>query len=117
VSGVRTGRLYFLVAGTANAMYSQMDVARLVVTFADRSKHELALHSPDNFWPIWDDFDTAADAFCLPENPPQRVLIGAGTWANLLDMKVPRKPIRGIEFECLANETIVGLLGISFWTG
>lgn len=113
VDNLHAGRLYFLVTGSANPMYSQMDVARLIVHCKDGSAFELPLHSPDNFWPIWGDFDTAADAFCLPENPPQRVLIGENTWANLLDMEIPEKTITSIEFECLANETVVGLLGMT----
>jgi len=110
---IRADRLYFLVAGSVNPMYSQMDIARLVVTCSDGSVQTLGLHNPNNFWAIWGDPDLDADSFCLPETPPQRVLIGEGTWANLLDMELGNRIVTRVDFECLANETVVGLLGIT----
>ena len=106
-------RLYFLVAASANPMYSQMDVALIRVRCTDGSVLNLPLHSPRNLWPIWDDYDRDADAFCLPAVPPQRVLIGEKTWANLLDLDLAGRTACEVTFACLANETLVGLLGIT----
>lgn len=106
-------RMYFLIAGSCQPMSSQMDNAVLRVRFADGTEQLLFVNNPRNYWPIWGDFDVQADAFCLPDVPPQRVLIGNNTWANLLDMEVPNKPITSVEFECLVNEIVVGLLGIT----
>lgn len=113
---VSAERLYFLVAGSANAMYSQMDVGLILIRCSDGSTFRLPLHSPNNFWPIWDDFDKDADAFSLPETPPQRVLIGENTWANLLDIEIGGKLITNVDFQCLANETIIGLMGITAYS-
>jgi hypothetical protein len=92
-----------------------MDNALLRVRFVDGSEKLLPINNPKNYWPIWGDFDIQADAFCLPAVPPQRVLIGPNTWANLLDMTVPYKPIASVEFECLVNEIVIGLLGITMY--
>ena len=91
----------------------KLEAARLVVTCSDGTVHTLGLHNPNNFWGITGDPDKDADAFCLPETPPQRVLIGKNTWANLLDMELRNKTVTRVDFECLANETVVGLLGIT----
>lgn len=108
-------RMYFLVAGSCQPLSSQMDNALLRVRFVDGSEKLLPINNPKNYWPIWGDFDIQADAFCLPAVPPQRVLIGRNTWANLLDMTVPYKPIASVEFECLVNEIVIGLLGITMY--
>ena len=114
MGGVRAKRIYFLVAGSTHAMVSQMDNARVTIMFHGGARTQLGIHNPRNYWPIQDDYDVDADSFCIPKPYPQRVLIGeCNTKANLLDMELDGRAIEKIVFECLANEIVVGLLGVT----
>ncbi len=44
------------MAGSSNAMQSRIDNGEVVVTYADGSRSRLALHNPDSWWPIEQDY-------------------------------------------------------------
>lgn len=132
------GRIFLLMAGSSNAMQSRIDNGEVVVTYADGAQTRLALHNPDSWWPIEQDYlvddyqfpycgrlpvrvdlktarvrvlDPAPRSTALP--PALQAKIDGGS-ATVLEMAVdPRKPLKNIALRSLANDVVIGLMGVT----
>ncbi len=101
----KASELALLLIGVTNPMQSRVENARITVTYADRSQQAVSLVHPENF----DDWLNAAlqqaneTAYFSDYNHGmvQRIHLD------------PEKELASLSIEAIANEVIVGLLGIS----
>jgi len=122
------------MAGSSNAMQSRIDNGEVVVTYADGSRSRLALHNPDNWWPIEQDYfiddyqfpycgslpvrvdlKTARVRVLDPATLPQdlRAKIEGGS-ATVLEMPLERgRDLKSLELRTLANDVVIGLMGVT----
>lgn len=129
--------IYFLMAGTTNPMQSQLVNAVLTITYKDGTKAALPLKNPDNWWPIEQDYEDDGFAFLLPKEKPYRVYLktgeikrgGEGEYqeikgftkraidggaATVLDLALdPNKELKSLELRTVANDVVVGIMGIT----
>ncbi len=128
---------YFLMAGTTNHMQSRFENARIVVWYEDGSKDSLPLVNPENWWPIEQDYYEDGYAFARKTARPPRVYLLDGSLsteplpkyssikgltnfaveggaATVLDMPLnPAKKLVKLTLHAIANEVVVGLMGIT----
>ncbi len=122
------------MAGSSNAMQSRIDNGEVVVSYADGSRSRLALHNPDNWWPIEQDYfiddyefpycgslpvrvdlKTARVRVLDPATLPQdlRAKIEGGS-ATVLEMPLERgRDLKSLELRTLANDVVIGLMGVT----
>jgi hypothetical protein len=130
--GGRASHLYLLMAGSTQSMQSRIDNGEIVVTYTDGSTDRLALRNPETWWPIDQDYAIDDFAFRLGTVPPRidlktgtiriRTLADArgkgrtvdGGAATVLDLPLDRsKQLRSITLRAVANEVVLGLMGIT----
>jgi hypothetical protein len=124
---------YLLMAGSTNWMQSRLDNGEVIVAYADGTTGRLALHNPTNWWPIDEDYFIDDYQFRRPEAIPPRVDLGTGTVrvlnvaefkgrggpvpggaATVLDLPLsPDKELKSLTVRTLANEVVVGLMGLT----
>ncbi|RZA35585.1 MAG: DUF4450 domain-containing protein [Lysobacteraceae bacterium] len=130
----KAGRIFLLMAGSSNAMQSRIDNGEVVVTYADGTSTRLALHNPDSWWPIEQDYLVDDYQFPYCGRLPVRVdlktarvrvldpaalsqaLQGAidGGSATVLEMALDqRKSLKSITLRTLANDVVIGLMGVT----
>ena len=129
----RARRAVLMVAGSTNAMQSRIDNGELIVAYQDGSVTRLALSNPETWWPIDQDYfiDDFAFRHELPLPPRCDLKTGkirvleaaefkghgksiAGGAATLLVVDlVPDKELASITVRALANEVVVGLMGVT----
>jgi len=125
-----------LLAGSTNHMQSHIDNAIVVVRYADESTDTLHLIPPYNWCPIEQDYYDDGAAFSTLSLKPYRVCLGTGNVSRTLadDLGITRaydralpggaaqllrmpldstKPLRAISVIPLANDVIVGLMGLT----
>ncbi|WP_313035265.1 hypothetical protein [Massilia alkalitolerans] len=105
-----------------------------MVSYADVSRSRLALHNPDNWWPIEQDYfiddyefpycgslpvrvdlKTARVRVLDPATLPQdlRAKIEGGS-ATVLEMPLERgRDLKSLELRTLANDVVIGLMGVT----
>jgi hypothetical protein len=122
------------MAGSTNPMQSQLDNGVLVVEYTDGTKDSLALHNPETWWPIQEDYFTDGFAFMLKQARPIRVHLKSGAIivpdeksiveyngrkidggaATVLDLPLdPSKSLKKITLKTTANDVVIGLMGIT----
>ncbi|MFC5459343.1 DUF4450 domain-containing protein [Massilia niabensis] len=128
------GRIFLLMAGSANAMQSRIDNGEVVVTYADGTRARLALRNPESWWPIEQDYfiddyqfpycgqlparvdlKTARVRLLEPSALPQalQAKIDGGS-ATVLALPLDRsKPLRSVALRTLANDVVIGLMGVT----
>jgi hypothetical protein len=124
---------FLLLAGSTNWMQSQLDNGEVIVAYADGTSERLALHNPTNWWPIDRDYFIDDFQFRRPEAIPPRVDLRTGTVrllnvaefkgrggpvpggaATVLDLAVsPEKELKSLTVRTLANEVVIGLMGLT----
>ena len=129
----KASHIYFLMAGSTNPMQSQLTNGEIVVEYADGTVDMLALRNPENWWPIDQDYYTDGFAFALQQPRPMRVHLKTGKLvsgeeskakyngkkidggaATVLDMLIdPSKTLKSITLKTIANDVVIGLMGIS----
>jgi len=103
--GARGSKLYFLLAVSTNPMQSRIGNARITVHLADGAQRVLPLTNPENL------DDWLCDPFALSGFPQP---LGEKTHALILDLDLGAEAdIASLDLECLANEVLVGLLGVT----
>ncbi|WP_262248605.1 DUF4450 domain-containing protein [Parapedobacter soli] len=130
---------YLVMAGSTNPMQSQFDNAEVIVTYKDGSEARLPLRNPGNWWPIEQDYYRDGYAFVTGQPHPYRIHLKTGEVhreaprytaikgftdravdggaATLLDMPLdPSKELKSLTLRALANEVVVGLMGITLKT-
>ena len=102
-------KLYFLLAVATNPMQSRIENARITVTLAGGCERHLALVNPTNL-DDWLSEPYAEHGFVQ--------YLGQRTHALILDMDLGEvQQVASITLECLSNEVLVSLLGISILPG
>ena len=129
----RAAHAYLLMAGSTNHMQSRFDNGEVIVTYRDGTTARLALHNPTNWWPIDQDYFIDDYQFRRPEPIPPRVdlktgqvrLLDVATFkgkgravrggaATVLDLPLdPAKELQSLTVRTLANEVVVGLMGLT----
>jgi hypothetical protein len=131
--GGRARHVYLLLAGSTNWMQSRLDNGEVVVTYADGATARLALHNPTTWWPIDQDYLIDDYQFARPGSIPPRVDLKTGRVrlldeiefkgqgrripggaATVLDLPLdPAKELRSLTVRTLANEVVIGLMGLT----
>jgi len=129
----KASHAYFLMAGSTNPMQSQLTNGEIVVEYADGTKDSLLLRNPESWWPIDQDYFTDGFAFALQQPRPIRVHLKTGKIvsgeeskakyngkkidggaATVLDMLIdPSKELKSLTLKTIANDVVIGLMGIS----
>lgn len=128
---------YFLMAGTTNHMQSRFENGRIVVEYEDGSVDSLPLINPENWWPIEQDYYEDGYAFARSTARPPRVYFKDGSIsteplpkyssikgftgmavengaATVLDLPLnPKKRLKKLTLISIANEVVIGLMGIT----
>lgn len=125
---------WFLMAGSTNPMRSQLDNGVLVVEYTDETKDSLSLRNPETWWPIQEDYFTDGFAFKLKQAWPVRIHLKSGEIvvpdeksiakyngrkidggaATILDLPLdPSKTLKKITLKTIANDVVIGLMGIT----
>jgi len=116
------------LCGTTNPMQCGTENARLVFRYEDGLEESVGLKNPDEFWslcPLYanpsaelqdtcNDYSYDADAFCLPETPPETLNLGENCRSVVLRWRL-RESVRldTIELEALSQEVVIGVLGVT----
>lgn len=134
--------LALLLCGTTNPMQSQMENGKVTVHYDDNTDTVLSLTNPDNWWPAEQDYRNDGYAFRLDMPAPLRVHLKegkvynglapdsiysnlkgysnrmiAGGAATVLYMPLdPAKTLKSMTLKTMANEVVVGLMGVSIVT-
>jgi hypothetical protein len=123
-------KVFLLMAGSTYHMQSQKENATIVVQYSDGITTELPLVNPTNWWPIDQDFFIDDYQFHRPGPLPPRVdlktgkvrllnretFVGTGGKvdggaATVLALTLnPKKKLKSISLEAVANEVVIGLL-------
>ncbi|MEO7495058.1 MAG: DUF4450 domain-containing protein [Massilia sp.] len=131
--GGKASRAYLLMAGSTNHMQSRIDNGEVVVAYADGSSARLALHNPTTWWPIEQDYFIDDYQFPLAGALPPRVDLKTGA-VRLLDAQGfkgkgkavdggaatvlslaldPSKSLKSLTVRTLANDVVIGLMGVT----
>jgi Domain of unknown function (DUF4450) len=107
-------QLYALIAGTSNPMQVGLPNAALHLRYDDGSEDTLELIHPQNYLSLTGLYDWELDRFALPNPPPAQVRLGEHVRAVVVTcpLKADRELVR-VSLECLSQEVVVGLLGIT----
>ena len=129
----RATKAYLLMAGTTDAMRSRCDNGELIVHYQDGSSSRVPLDNPNTWWPLETDYFIDEFAFSRPGPLPLRVdlksgrvrvleeksFIGKGGSvpggaATVLDLQLdPAKELKSLTVRAVANEVLVGLMGVT----
>jgi hypothetical protein len=129
----KAAHAYLLMAGTTNNMQSRFDNGEVVVTYDDGTTQRLALENPTTWWPIERDFFVDDYAFARPEAVPPRVDLRTGNVrisdptqikgrpemipggaATVLDLPLSSgKALKSLTVRTLANEVVIGVMGVT----
>jgi len=122
--------LHLLMAGSTNAMQSRLDNGEVVVTYTDGTTSRLALHNPDTWWPIEQDYFIDDYQFRIDGALPTRVDLKTGAVrvldaakfkgqgrtipggaATVLGLALDSdKELRSLTVRALANDVVIGLM-------
>ncbi|MCA1745483.1 MAG: hypothetical protein LC643_07255 [Bacteroidales bacterium] len=134
----KAAHAYLLMAGSTNHMQSHLVNARVRVRYTDGSETVLDLVNPDNWVPIEQDLFIDDFAFKSVHARPYRVALKTGEVSRdmeqlmgidptevygrsidggagiILDLPLnPEKELKALKVEAVANEVVVGLLGVT----
>jgi hypothetical protein len=130
-------RAFLLMAGSTNFMQSRIDNGEIVVTYADGTQARTALRNPDNWWPIEQDYFVDDYQFPLCGRLPVRVDLKTarvrvldpasfkgrgreiqGGAATVVEVPLdPSRPLRSLTLRTLANDVVIGVMGLTLDTG
>jgi hypothetical protein len=127
----KASHLYLLMAGSMHHMQINMTNGLVRVEYTDGSFDDLLLKSPDNWWPIEQDYYEDGFAFQLTAPQPPRLYLKTGEWhldsynvlaknktnkieggaATLLDLVLnPEKELKSLTLETYTNDVVIGLM-------
>lgn len=132
----KASHLYLLMSGTTNHMQYKVPNAYIIAQYEDLREDTLVLQNPSNWAPIEQDYYVDGKAFSIEGLPPYRVQLNTGISGRnlgeklgitgvygrkidggaglLLDFPVKSdKKIINLRVEAIANDVIVGLLGLT----
>lgn len=127
----KASHLYLLMAGSVHHMQIHMVNGLVRVEYADGTKDELPLISPESWWPIEQDYYDDGFAFQVHAPQPPRLYLKTGEWhldsypvpaknktvkidggaASLLDLPLaPDKELASLTLVTNANDVVIGLM-------
>lgn len=133
----KASKAYFLIAGSTYHMQSHILNGQIRVTYKDGTSEVLNLVLPDNLLPLDQDIFIDGWAFYSPQPRPWRVRLANGKvskhhagemnipmsnspiWieggmATMLDLPLnPHKELASLTLETIANEVVIGLMGVT----
>jgi hypothetical protein len=129
----KSPRAFLLMAGSSNPMQSWIDNGEVVVSYTDGTEARLPLQNPTTWWPIDQDYFTDDYAFRLDSPLPPRVdlktgrirILNAAAFkgkggkisggsATVLELPLnPKKELKSLTVRALANEVVIGLMGVT----
>jgi hypothetical protein len=135
----KSSHAFLLMAGSTAAMQSRFDNGEVIATYADGSTDKLTLRNPETWWPIDQDYffdDFAFRQNLTGETPvplPPRVDLATGKIrlldlqtfkgrggkirggaATVLDLPLDAtKELKSLTVRALANEVVIGLMGVT----
>ncbi len=129
----KASHAWFLMAGSTNPMQSQFTNGEVVVNYADGTHTTLDLRNPETWWPIDQDYYTDGFAFSLEQPRPIRIHLKSGNVvggdesiskfngakilggaATVLDLPLDvSKTLQSIKLKTIANDVVIGLMGIT----
>jgi len=129
----KASHAYFLMAGSTNPMQSQLTNGAIVVEYADGTTDSLVLRNPESWWPIDQDYYSDGFAFALQQPRPMRVHLKTGKIVSgeeskakyngkkidggaaiVLDLLLdPTKELKSLTLKTIANDVVIGLMGVS----
>jgi hypothetical protein len=132
----KASHAYLLMAGSTNHMQSQFSNGEVVVEYTDGSQATLDLRNPETWCPIEKDYYVDGYAFKLNKPRPVRLNLKNGIFitdfnqskalndfggkaidggaATILDLPLDAsKQLKSLKLKTLANEVVIGLMGIS----
>jgi hypothetical protein len=124
---------HLLMAGSTHFMQSRIDNGEVVVTYVDGTSARLALRNPETWWPIEQDYfiddyqfrDDAPLPIRVDLKTGQARVLEASTFkgkgrqvdggaATVLQLPLdPAKELRSITVRTLANDVVIGLMGVT----
>ncbi|MFA9392153.1 MAG: DUF4450 domain-containing protein [Prolixibacteraceae bacterium] len=126
--------LYLLMAGSVHHMQSRTINGIIKVYYTDGSADSLQLISPENWWPIEQDYYQDGFAFNAGQPQPPRLYLKTGQWhmdtytvlgkngtnkieggaAQLLDLPLNlSKELKALSIETCTNDIVMGIMGIT----
>ncbi len=126
--------LYLLMAGSVHHMQTRMVNGIVKVQYLDGSSDSLQLISPENWWPIEQDYYQDGFAFDIGKPQPPRLYLKTGEWhldsydvlaknntnkidggaAQMLDLPLNSlKELKALSIETYTNDIVIGLMGIT----
>lgn len=132
----KASHIYLLMAGSTNAMQSQLVNGKVVVKYKDGSTAVLELRNPDTWCPIEQDYDEDGLAFHLDKPRMPRVYLKTGEVATtlpsysvikgysnravdggaatVLDLPLDNnKELDSLTIQTIANDVVIGLMAAS----
>jgi hypothetical protein len=129
----RASHAYFLMGGSTNPMQSQLTNGLIIVEYENGTSDSLVLRNPESWWPIDQDYYSDGFAFALQQPRPMRVHLKTGKIvsgeeskakyngkkidggaATVLDMLIdPTKELKSLTLKTIANDVVIGLMGVS----
>ncbi|MGO4379172.1 DUF4450 domain-containing protein [Pseudoduganella sp. RAF19] len=120
-------RAWLLMAGSTNFMQSRLDNGEVIVRYTDGTSTRLALHNPDNWWPIEQDYLIDDYQFRRPGPIPPRVdlktgkvrlqtsggaVAGGAATAQCIPLESART-LRSLTLRTLSNDVVIGLMSVT----
>lgn len=128
--------IYLMLAGSTNAMQSQVVNGIVTVNYKDGSREVIELINPHNWCPVEQDYLEQGPAFHLPQKRPLRIYLKTGKVATelseyqtikgystraidggagvILDQMLDRnKELLSLTLETVANDVVIGLMAAS----
>ncbi|WP_163716219.1 DUF4450 domain-containing protein [Mangrovibacterium lignilyticum] len=130
----KASRAYLLMAGSVHHMRINLVNGLIEVNYTDGSSDVLELRSPENWWPIEQDYYEDGFAFNVNAPRPPRLLLKTGEWrmetypllsknqtikieggaASLLDLPLnPKKELKSLQLRTLSNDLVIGLMAVT----
>jgi len=134
----KASKAYLLMAGTTNPMQYGIENGRVTVTYKDGTTSVLSLKNPETWCPIQEDYFNNGLSFSINAPRPYRVAFKTAVVSRDMESamgikagEVSRREIKGgaglilsipldnhkelasIEWQSIANEVIIGMMGIT----
>jgi hypothetical protein len=134
----KAAHAYLLMTGSVHHMESRMTDGVIRIVYADSTEEDLALVQPDTWWPIEQDYYVDGYAFRIGTPRPPRIWLKTGEVhtegypvlrkngtndieggaASLYDLPLdPARELRELRLETIANDVVMGLMGITLDRG
>ena len=134
----RASHAYLLMTGSVHHMESRMANGLIRIEYAYGAESRLPLIQPDTWWPIEQDYYQDGYAFRISNPRPPRIWLKTGEQpaeeykvlrkngtndieggaATVYDLPLdPSRELRSISLETLANDVVIGLMGITLDRG